>query len=110
MHPPFLLGKEERSWWEPFNGAEANTARARRDGEERGKETGSQAEGNRGAEMEVQPARHPSPARPRAMPAGSRARAERIMLMSGQGLIGQSDVLNQCSTCWVFGWEGLGRR
>lgn len=33
------------------------------------------------------------------------------MLMSGQGLPGQSNVLsNQCSTCWVVGWEGLGRK
>lgn len=85
-------------------------SQSRKDGRERGKETGSQAEGNGGGEMEVQPARHPSPARPRAMPAGSSACAEHIMLTSGQGLSGQSNVLNQCSTCWVFGWEGLGRR
>lgn len=75
-----------------------------------GKETGSTAEGNRGGELEVKPARYRSPARPRAMLADSRAWAEHIMLMSGQGLSGQSKVLNQCSTCWVFGWEGLGRR
>lgn len=76
----------------------------------RGEEIWSKAEGNRGGELEMKPARYSSPARPRAMLAGSRAWAEHIMLMSGQGLSGQSNVLNQCSTCWVSGWEGLGRR
>lgn len=47
-------------------------------------ETGSKAEGNRGGELEVKAARYPSPARPRAMLAGSRAWAEHIMLMSGE--------------------------
>jgi hypothetical protein len=83
-------------------------SQSRRDGQGE-KETGSKT-GKRGGELEVKTARHPSPERPRAMLAGSRAWAERIMLMSGQGLSGQSNVLNQCSTCWVFRWEGLGRR
>ena len=37
--------------------------------------------------------------------------AEYIMRMSGQGLPGQSNALNdQRSTCWVVSWEGLGRK
>lgn len=72
----------------------------------------SRAQLERGCSAQgVRPAGHLGPLSLEACLQAVETWAQCIMQMPRQGLPGQSDALSgQRSTCWVVGWEGLGRK
>lgn len=119
--PTLPVGEGRRKrWWEPHEhpGYKCRLGSSDAEQEQQGQQRGKDRQG--GAPLRQQRVQfewegsqtlQPSSAWEPACLQAVGAWAEYIMQMPGQKLPGQSNVLNdQCSTCWVVSWEGLGRK